>query len=383
LRIKHIVLDRDGVLNHEAPEGAFIGSPSDFKWLDGALDALKALRQAGVRLSVATNQSAIGRGILTSEQVEAVNRTMREQARLHGADIDAVFFCPHGPNDGCPCRKPRSGLIDAAIDQARIGADQTLLVGDDLRDLEAGRRAGVSLALVRTGKGESNEHAACELGARVYDDMPALARAVLGDDIELVGAHRTQLKIRAVFADHLAVTTQAGTDLLGTIASIVTSIERCLRDGNKVMACGNGGSAADAQHLVAELVGRFRDERRALAAITLMADAATLTALSNDYGYDRVFARQVEALGRPGDVLIAISTSGNSPNVLQAATAARAAECHVVAFTGAAGGKLAEQADLVLRAPSKVVARIQEVHGLCIHAIADALDERLIPADAP
>jgi D-sedoheptulose 7-phosphate isomerase len=186
------------------------------------------------------------------------------------------------------------------------------------------------------------------------------------------------MRIAQVFADHSAVIERAAAELPPLIEQIVGLIDRCLREGRKVIACGNGGSAADAQHLVAELVGRFCDERRALAAITLMADAATLTALANDYGYDRVFARQIEALAAPGDVLIAISTSGNSANVVRAAEAARAAGCVVVGFTGASGGRLAEYADPILRAPSSVVARIQEVHALCIHAICHALDARIL-----
>lgn len=188
------------------------------------------------------------------------------------------------------------------------------------------------------------------------------------------------LKINEVFADHADVIKRAAAELPPVIERVVTLIERCLRDGHKVMACGNGGSAADAQHLVAELVGRFRDERRALAAVTLMADSATLTALANDYGYEQVFARQIEALAAPGDVLIAISTSGNSANVVRAAAAARSAGCAVIGFTGAGGGKLLEHADPILRAPSNIVARIQEVHALCIHAIADALDDRILAA---
>jgi D-glycero-D-manno-heptose 1,7-bisphosphate phosphatase len=180
LRIKHIVLDRDGVLNYEAPGGGYIASPAEFRWLPGALDAMKQLHDAGIRLSVATNQSAIGRGILTSAEVDAVNQSMRDEAARHGAAVDAVYCCPHAPDLGCTCRKPQPGLIRAAIDHARIGASETLVVGDDLRDLEAGRNAGVAVALVRTGKGSANERAACELGAEVYDDMPALARAVLG-----------------------------------------------------------------------------------------------------------------------------------------------------------------------------------------------------------
>jgi phosphoheptose isomerase len=183
------------------------------------------------------------------------------------------------------------------------------------------------------------------------------------------------MTIPETFADHSAVATRAALELPPMLERIVGTVYECLRAGGKLLACGNGGSAADAQHVVAELVGRFRDERRALAAIALTGDSATLTALGNDYGFERVFARQVEALARPGDVLLAISTSGNSPNVLQAAQAARSLGCTVIALTGARGGELAGQTDLVIKAPSNTVARIQEVHSLCIHAICEALDE--------
>jgi D-sedoheptulose 7-phosphate isomerase len=157
---------------------------------------------------------------------------------------------------------------------------------------------------------------------------------------------------------------------------VVKAVDTCFREGHKVFACGNGGSAADAQHLVAELIGRFLHERQALPAIALTADAATMTAISNDYGYERVFARQLEGLASKGDLLFAISTSGNSPNVLQAARTARALGCVVVGMTGERDSKLTEHVDagLLIRAPSTVTARIQEVHTLCIHAIADSLD---------
>ena len=176
---------------------------------------------------------------------------------------------------------------------------------------------------------------------------------------------------------------RAADELPPVIGRIVALAHECLRGGHKILACGNGGSAADAQHLVAELVGRFREERRALAGIALSADSATLTALGNDYGYAHVFARQVEALARAGDLLFAISTSGNSANVVQAARTARALGCKVVALTGAHGGQLADHADVVLRAPSAVVERIQEMHTLCIHAFAAALDGLLRQQGAP
>jgi D-sedoheptulose 7-phosphate isomerase len=182
------------------------------------------------------------------------------------------------------------------------------------------------------------------------------------------------MTIHETFADHSAVTARAALELPPVLERIVAAMHECLRAGGKVLACGNGGSAADAQHLAAELVGRFREERRALPAIALTADTATLTALGNDYGFERIFSRQVEALARSGDVLLAISTSGNSPNVVRAAQAARALGCTVVALTGARGGELAGQTDLIVRAPSNTVARIQEVHSLCIHVICEALD---------
>jgi D-sedoheptulose 7-phosphate isomerase len=185
------------------------------------------------------------------------------------------------------------------------------------------------------------------------------------------------MSIHEVFVEHAAVVARAAQELPPVLERIANAVHDCLRGGGKILACGNGGSAADAQHLVAELVGRFAEERRALAAIALTADAATLTALSNDYGYERVFARQVEALARAGDLLFAISTSGNSANVVRAAQTARGLGCTVVALTGTGGGQLAAHADLLLQAPSKVVARIQEIHALCIHAVAATLDARI------
>lgn len=190
------------------------------------------------------------------------------------------------------------------------------------------------------------------------------------------------MRIDEVFAEHAQVAARAARELPPVLERIATATHGCLRAGGKVLACGNGGSAAHAQHLVAELIGRFREERRALPGIALTADAATLTALGNDYGYDRVFARQVEALALPADVLFAISTSGNSANVVLAARIARERKCTVIALTGAHGGQLAAHADLVLAAPSTVVARIQEMHTLCIHVIFESLDELIRQSDS-
>lgn len=176
------------------------------------------------------------------------------------------------------------------------------------------------------------------------------------------------------FTDHLDVfgKTMEQMDVIQLMA------ERCkeaLKAGNKVLFCGNGGSAADAQHLAAELIGRFQKERRSLASIALTTDTSILTAVANDYGYDEVFARQVEGLGRSGDVLIGISTSGNSANVVKAALKARDTGMHTIAFTGEGGGKLKDICDITFVVPSKVTARIQEMHIMVGHIICELVEE--------
>jgi D-sedoheptulose 7-phosphate isomerase len=187
--------------------------------------------------------------------------------------------------------------------------------------------------------------------------------------------------IRDQFDEHRQVLAEAADLLPEVLQKIIDASDVCLRAGGKILVCGNGGSAADAQHLAAELVCRVRHDRGALPGIALTTDSSALTAIANDYGYDHVFARQVEALARPGDVLVAISTSGNSPNVIEAARQARAIGCTVIALTGRSGGKLAGHADLLVAAPSDIVSRIQEVHELCVHIIAQALEDAACKTD--
>ena len=171
----------------------------------------------------------------------------------------------------------------------------------------------------------------------------------------------------------------------GLSDNIVGAVELCvesLRAGGKVMFAGNGGSAADAQHWAGELVSRFYYDRPGLAAIALTTDSSILTAIGNDYGYDYTFARQVEALGRTGDVLVAISTSGNSPNIIRAAEAARARGVAVVGFTGEGGGKLAPLSDICFRVPSTETPRIQEGHEFIDHLLCALVEAEMHPREA-
>ncbi|HMV04311.1 MAG TPA: phosphoheptose isomerase [Accumulibacter sp.] len=165
--------------------------------------------------------------------------------------------------------------------------------------------------------------------------------------------------------------------LAAPIARAVEMMVGSLLDNGKILICGNGGSAADAQHMAAELVGRFEAERHELAAIALTTDTSILSAVANDYGFKMIFAKQVRALGQPGDVLVAISTSGNSPNVLEAISAAHENQMPVIALTGKGGGAIGEmlyESDIHICVPASRTARIQETHLLTIHCLCDGID---------
>ena len=173
----------------------------------------------------------------------------------------------------------------------------------------------------------------------------------------------------------------AGLEALAPVLAVIAAkLVDTLKDGGKILFCGNGGSAADAQHLAAELVGRFRQPRRGLAAIALTTDSSVLTSIANDFGYAEVFRRQVEALGAPGDVLIGLSTSGESENVCAAMAEARRMGLHAVAMVGAGGGRLAEIADTVLCVPSNSTARVQEAHLFCGHVLCELVECAMIEA---
>jgi D-sedoheptulose 7-phosphate isomerase len=182
--------------------------------------------------------------------------------------------------------------------------------------------------------------------------------------------------IEAAFARHKAAFDAVKADLANAIADAAKMVIGCLHEGGKILLCGNGGSAADAQHIAAELTGRYVKKRAGLAAVALTTDTSALTAITNDYGFDRVFARQVEALARPGDVLVGISTSGNSPNVILAVKNAKTAGCRTIGWTGRTGGELAKSVDLLLAVPCEETARIQEMHILIGHILCEIVDEQ-------
>jgi D-sedoheptulose 7-phosphate isomerase len=194
----------------------------------------------------------------------------------------------------------------------------------------------------------------------------------------------THARIQKFFRDSIETKRQAMEVLIPHIDLASQVMVAALLNEGKILTCGNGGSAGDAQHFSSELLNRFERERPSLPALALTTDTSTLTSIANDYSYNEVFSKQIRALGQPGDILLAISTSGNSANVIQAIQAAHDREMTVVALTGRDGGGMASlllPEDVEIRVPAKVTARIQEVHLLVIHCLCDQIDQQLFGSE--
>jgi D-sedoheptulose 7-phosphate isomerase len=192
-------------------------------------------------------------------------------------------------------------------------------------------------------------------------------------------ANAAEPSVEAAFLELSRLAKVASRDLVEPIERAASIVVDCLKSGGKVLACGNGGSAADAQHFTAEIVGRFSRDRAALAAVTLSADTSVLTAVANDSGFEQVFARQVEGIGVRGDVLLAISTSGRSPNVLLAIETARRQGMQVIALIGRKLNPTLESCEVCIAVPSESTPRIQELHSAILHALCDRVESRLFP----
>lgn len=174
---RHVILDRDGVLNVERSDGGYVEDWSQWQWIPGSLEGLGMLSAAGVHISVATNQAGVGRGLIARGALDAIHACMIAEAAHAGGIIDRVFVCPHLPDSGCDCRKPAPGLLLKAMEAARIPAEATAAVGDDLRDMQAARAAGITPVLVRTGKGRLSEAALAGSAITVFNDLREFASA--------------------------------------------------------------------------------------------------------------------------------------------------------------------------------------------------------------
>jgi len=191
LKFRHVILDRDGVLNEEPPTG-FVEGPDQWIWLPCVLDALSALAKAGILLSIATNQSCVGRGIIGASMLDQIHGRMKLEADRRGIQFSGVYFCPHAPDAGCICRKPMPGLLEKAIHASGISREQTVFIGDAASDLQAGQAAGIATWLVRTGKGMKTEDDLTKGNIKlldsgkvlVFDDLCAVSASILSNGLE-------------------------------------------------------------------------------------------------------------------------------------------------------------------------------------------------------
>jgi len=321
----------------------------------GHIDFLERARAFGDRLIVGLNSDesvtaikGAGRPLLTAEARAAVLRGLRS--------VDEVIIFPE-PTPARLIEEIKPDVLvkggDWPVEQI-VGADSVLKRGGQVHSLPL-------LPSYSTSNIVDKIQSANERGKASEKAEPPETR----DEIE------------ASLLEHQEVIAELLSNGMPAIKRCAEEITEALRRGKKILICGNGGSAADAQHIAAEFVGRFERERRAWPAIALTTDTSALTALSNDYGYEGVFARQVEALAQEGDVVIGISTSGNSPNVIAAIMAARKIGCRTIGLTGAKGKRLSPLCDASVLAPSARTARIQEAHIAIGHIWCELADKWL------
>jgi len=346
--IEVLALDVDGVLT----DGVVALTPDGAETKGIALrdlDALAAARRAGLRLALVSGESG--------QMLDAIARRIGVDCVVAGA------------------KDKRAGLAQLC-ERLNVAAERVCFVGDADRDALAFDSVGLALApadastlalrragrvlRARGGRGAVAEVVELLLAARA----PAIADA--------------ETAIARVLADSARAHQEMQERAAPALAAIASAFVEALRVGNKILLCGNGGSAADAQHVAAELVGRFSIDREPWPAIALTTDTSVLTAIGNDWDYREVFARQVRALARPGDLVVGISTSGKSANVVRALEAARDRRATTVAFVGMAGGTVADFSDLVFAAPATQTARIQELHLLGWHAICELVELSLV-----
>ena len=336
---RFVLLDRDGTINEEV---GYLDHPDDLTLIHGSAVAIRGLREQGLGIVVVTNQAQIGRGLLTEERLTAIHDHLMALLAAEGASVDAILHCPHAPEHGCECRKPGTGMaLEAA---ARFGFDpsRSFVVGDHAGDVGMGRAVGATHLPrahgsrgrgTRPGRGLGRSRGARPRGRRSYHRLARRPGGrVTEDHRKTAGAY-----LRATAETMRSVEAECLDDIAAAAEILIAS----LRSGGKLLICGNGGSAADAQHLATEFVSTLTvdNPRPSIPAIALTTDTSLLTAIANDFGIEGVFARQVESLARAGDVLIAISTSGNSANIVRAAEQAGTSDVPVVALTGASGGR--------------------------------------------
>jgi D-sedoheptulose 7-phosphate isomerase len=361
-----LFVDRDGTL---IVDKDYLNDPNGVEWIPGVLETLKLAQTLGFEIVIVSNQSGVGRGKISIEEHDAVKNKVLSDLTESGVSSVHVYQSFATPDDRSTDRKPELGMGLTAIQQLRIDPKNSVMVGDKEIDIEFGNRLGMTSIAVRSGhEYHGTKHDFC------FDNLAEASTVLQSMASNPWRSERVQdhfQQIQAAF-DEFSKTSEPSVQA----ASVL--IADAFSQGKKLLLCGNGGSAADAQHIAAEFISRLTGdlERKALPAIALTTDTSTITAYANDYDFDGIYQRQVEALGQPGDVLFAISTSGNSKNVVRAVEMAKEKGLYVISSTGQSG-VLRTMANVAIELPGKSTMRIQECQLMSYHILCDLVEQIL------
>ena len=373
-------MDRDGTINELA---GFVKSPADFNLIDGAAEAIRMLNASGYLAIVATNQPVVARGECSLEALDEIHKKMETELGRRGAFLDGIYFCPHHPHGGyegevaelkvdCACRKPKPGMLLKAAEDLNIDLSQSWMVGDSTTDIQAGISAGARTVLVMTGEAgqDGKGCAAPDYTAPTLLDAVKLILSKSQKDCSM----EFKDDIREYIALEIETLKKLDADAINEALNLLVETARRRK---RVYVFGNGGSSATASHFQNDFAkGASQRAADKFRFCCLNDNVPTLTAIANDIGFEEVFRFQLEGVIEPGDVVIAISGSGNSRNVLNAVEYAKVCGNKVIGLTGYDGGKLKGLSDISLHVPVHSMQVAEDIHMVLDHLMMSALCKR-------
>ncbi len=382
-----VLLDRDGTI---IADTGYVGSVDRVEFLDGAVEAIAALNRAGLPVAVVTNQAGVARGFYGIEDVHQVHKHMIEEMARHGAHVDLWLFCPYHPDGivesfarSSADRKPGPGMALAAADALGLDLPSSWVVGDSASDVGLARAVGATPLHVGAAAFPASD-------IMSFPDLAAAADHILRHHVGGVPRPRQAFPYHqyadggsfgSAYTDELARALGA-VDML-QVARAAEVLCDAYGRGASVFACGNGGSASIANHLQCDHVKGIRNGTDLRTrALSLSTNIELFSAIANDLGYDNVFEYQLESLAQPGDVLLAVSSSGRSPNIVRALEWANRNAVETVAFTGFSGGAAKELASVSVHVPSGNYGVVEDAHQALMHLLAQYVRQsRMTPAD--
>lgn len=396
---KAIFIDRDGVINKYR---GFIRNVSEIELVDGVIDAIKMINKSEYLAIVISNQPVIARGECSFDEVNDMFNKIETLLGEQGAYLDGIYYCPHHPHSGfdgevkelkikCNCRKPNIGLIEKAAEDFNIDIANCVMIGDTDTDVQTGINAGIPQIKVKSDIDE------------IEKIKPTMYAKNLLEAVDMFLNHRDMKSITRNYIENFFADKPTEMELKNSVENAVRMLTYCIKSGKKILVCGNGGSAADSEHISGELLKSFTLKRPVgdglrkeleqqfgddghfiadniqggIKCIPLTSFCAYNTAFLNDCNEKMLFAQLVNALGDEGDVLISISTSGNSKNVCYATQMAKAKKLKVISLTGKDGGKLRQLSDVLLNVNSNIVYKIQELHLPIYHLLCLCLENEI------